>query len=193
MIHTVLNVLKSKLNEFFNIKTGDDGMLVKFIESGTSDRISFSTNAVTPFLINISEDRTFRQPDQYAGVWQNGIKTQLNPEVRIELLVLFVSNFSEYFQALSSISYVIRFFQANRAFDQHNAPGLSDENIERMTVELVSLQLAEQNQVWHSLHASYLPSVLYKVRVLTFLDNESIAFKSTQPVSNVILINEKPM
>jgi len=174
MIHTVLNVLKEKLNEYFRIKTALDEDLVKYIESSANDPISFTNNAVTPFLINVSEDRTLRKPDQYIGVTQNGIRTQVNPEVRIELLVLFVSKFSDYSQALNFLSYVIKCFQVNRIYTPQNSPDLSTDKIEKMVMELVTLPLEEQNQVWHSLNTSYLPSVLYKVRLISYLDEESI-------------------
>ncbi|MBL3655547.1 DUF4255 domain-containing protein [Fulvivirga sediminis] len=176
MIQTVLDTLKLKLNEYFKVKTAEDADLVRFIDSGMSDPISFSNNCVTPFLINVSEDRVFRNPDQYAGVTKNGIKTQFNPEIRIELLVLFISKFSDYTQALTFLSYVIKCFQSNRVYNQLNTPALADENIEKLIMEMVSLPLEEQNQVWHSLSTSYLPSVLYRVRLLQYLDEESIEY-----------------
>ena len=176
MINTALNILKDKLNEYFRIKAGITGDLVKFIEGENIDPVSFTNEAVTPFLINVSEDRKFRNADQYAGITHNGIRTQTSPEVRIELLVLFVSKFAKYDQALRFLSYVIKYFQSNRVFTPQNAPELSTESIEKITAELITLPLEEQNQVWHSLSTSYLPSVLYKMRLIHFEDDERITF-----------------
>lgn len=184
MIHTVLTVLKDKLNEYFKIKTNFDGDLVKFIDSGNNDPVSFTNNAITPFLINISEDRTFRNPDQYSGVSRNGIRTQLNPEIRIELLVLIVSKFSDYSQALQVLSSVISYFQVNRIFTPHEVPRLGEEHIEKLILELVSLPLEEQNQVWHSLNTSYLPSLLYRIRILKYVDDESMEYVG-ESVNNI--------
>jgi len=174
MIHTVLNVLKEKLNEYFKIKAAVNGDLVKFIDSNNNDPISFTNNAVTPFLINVSEDRVLRKPDQYSGTIRNGIRTGFNPEIRIELLVLFVSKFGDYSQALNFLSYVIKCFQVNRVFNQQNTPELAGEQIDKLVLELVTLPLEEQNQVWHSLNTSYLPSVLYRIRLLSYIDDESL-------------------
>lgn len=177
MIHTVLNVLRGRLNEYLKIKNGssnDDDDLVKYIISENNGSVSFANNVVTPFLINVSEDRKFRNSDQYSGIIKDGVRTQISPEVRIELQVLFVSKFSDYNQALYLLSYVIKYFQSNRVFSALDSPELASENIEKLTVELVTLPLEEQNQVWHSLNTSYLPSVLYKVRVLSFVDDESV-------------------
>lgn len=192
MIHTVLSVLKEQLNEYFKIKIALDEEYVKFIDSSNNDPISFTDNAVTPFLINVSEDRTFRKPDQYQGVSKNGIRTQINPEIRIELLVLFVSKFNDYSQALNCLSNVIKCFQANRIFNQKNSPELSGENIDKLVLELVTLPLEEQNQVWHSLNTSYLPSVMYRVRVLSFLDDETIEYAGERTLGINCVINQQP-
>ncbi len=176
MIDVTLSVLKEKLNEYFRIKTGAESDLVNFIDSNNNDPVSFTNNSVTPFLINVSEDRKFRNPDQFSGVIRDGIRTQMNPEIRIELLVLFVSKFGDYNQALKFLSYVIKFFQANRIFTPKNSPELSGDNIEKLIMELISLPLEEQNQVWHSLSTSYLPSVLYRIRLISFIDEQSIEY-----------------
>jgi hypothetical protein len=86
---------------------------------------------------------------------------------------------------------VIKCFQVNRIFNQKNSPELAGENIEKLILELVTLPLEEQNQVWHSLNASYLPSVLYRVRVVSFIDDESIQLVG-DPLSGIQLkINER--
>jgi len=192
MINVVLNVLKDKLNEYFkNISESTGSEIVAFMESGNSDQLSFQNDKITPFLINISEDRKFRNSDQYKGIVKNGIRTQIHPEIRIELLILFVAKFSKYDQALKFLSHIIKFFQVHRVFDPLNSPQLADEDIEKLTIELISIPLEEQNQVWHSLNTSYLPSVLYRIRLLSFIDEQSIEFVGG-PVSNITLeVTEK--
>lgn len=175
MIHTTLSLLKDKLNEYLDVKTGLGNNLIQFI-SGENDTLNFTSQCITPFLINIAEDRKFRNADQYIGEVKNGIRTQMNPRIRIELLILFVSKFDDYDQALQFLSYVIKFFQSNKVFTPLNSPELAEENIEKIVIDLISLPLEEQNQVWHSLNTSYLPSVLYKVRLLSFIDDDSIEF-----------------
>lgn len=176
MIQVALSVLKEKLNEYFRMAGSLDDGIVQFIDSNSNDPVSFTNDKVTPFLINVSEDRKFRNADQFSGVVRDGIRTQMNPEIRIELLVLFVSKFGDYNQALKFLSNVIKFFQANRIFTPKNSPALSDEKIEKLIVELISLPLEEQNQVWHSLSTSYLPSVLYRIRLLSFIDEQSVEY-----------------
>lgn len=184
MIHTTISILRDKLNQYMTTKIESDRVMVNYISSEGSNQGVFPVNTVTPFLINVSEDRKFRNADQHTGIVNNGIRTMFNPEIRIELLVLFVSNFTDYDQALRSLSYVIKYFQANRIFTPENAPQLQEEQIEKLIIELISIPLEEQNQVWHSLNTSYLPSVLYKIRLLSFNDEESIQYagKHTEEV-----------
>ncbi len=192
MINAVLSVLKDKLNEYFkNVVGATDSNIVEFIDTQSNDPISFTNDKVTPFLINISEDRKFRNPDQYSGIIKEGIRTQINPEIRIELLVLFVSKFGNYNQALKFLSHVIKFFQANRIFNPLNSPQLSDENIEKLIVELISIPLEEQNQVWHSLNTSYLPSVLYRIKLLSYIDDMSVEYVGEQAVDLELRMNQK--
>ncbi|MGB3466978.1 MAG: DUF4255 domain-containing protein [Cyclobacteriaceae bacterium] len=191
MINTTLNILKDKLNDYFRIKAGTDKDLVNYIVSDGTDPGVFPKNTVAPFLINISEDRQFRNADQFVGSVTEGIRTNYFPEIRIELLVLFVAKFNDYDQSLKFISYVIKYFQANRVFNPENTPRLYDEQIEKLTLELISIPLEEQNQVWHSLNTSYLPSVLYKIRLLSFNDEETIQFTGTGIEETVTQIRHK--
>ncbi len=192
MVDVVLSVLKDKLNEYFkNVVGTTESNLIEFISTTSNDPVSFTNDKITPFLINISEDRKFRNADQYSGIIRDGIRTQANPEIRIELLILFVSKFSKYDQALKFLSHVIKFFQVNRIFNPLNSPQLSDECIEKLVVELISLPLEEQNQVWHSLNTSYLPSVLYRVRLLSFIDEQSVEFVGTPLQEINLAVGEK--
>jgi hypothetical protein len=62
---------------------------------------------------------------------------------------------------------VIEFFQGKSVFDKFNTPGLS-ANIDRLIFEFVNQDIQEMNNMWSLIGAKYLPSVVYKVRMLTF-------------------------
>ena len=114
-----------------------------------------------------------RQPDQFQGVMQNGIRTQVNPVIHINLIVLFVCKFEHYDQGLKFLDYVIRFFQNNRQLNHHNAPDL-DPSIQKLIVELLSMPLVQQNELWNALRTSYIPSVAYRIRMLVYRDEEGL-------------------
>lgn len=170
MIDNALNTIRTKLNTYFkNLGEAPDDKVV-YIDSGQPDDARFPLNKVSIALINIEEDRTLRQADQWAGRMHNGVVTGKNPEVRIQLLLLFIARFGDYEQSMKSLSQIIRFFQAHRVFTATEAPQLS-EDIDRLIIELQSMPLAQQNEVWNAMRSSYHPSVAYKISVLTYRDS----------------------
>ena len=103
----------------------------------------------------------------------NGTHQNIQPEIRLNLYVLFVARFSQYEDSLHALSLVIRYFQNHRLFTHSDAPGLS-ESIERLVIELVTLPFAQQNEIWSALRVAYHPSVLYKVKMVVFQDENVV-------------------
>ncbi|MEM7370311.1 MAG: DUF4255 domain-containing protein [Bacteroidota bacterium] len=131
--------------------------------------IKFPLNRVTPILINMEEETQLRKADRFSRMSSNGLRAHVQPDIRLNLYILFVSHFYDYTDALHYISLIIKYFQHKPIFDHRNSPELSDE-IEELIVELVTLPFAQQNEVWSSLRSAYHPSVLYKVKMLVFQD-----------------------
>jgi hypothetical protein len=184
MIDEVLITLKDKLNEYVCLKSNHPEDKVVFPDGSKLDPSQFPINNITPILINIEEEKSIRSADRFSGVVRNGLRTEVNPSIPVNLLVLFVVRFADYEQSMKFLSLIIRFFQRNRVLDHSNTPSLSPE-IDKLTVELQALPLAEQNELWNSLRSAYQPSLLYKVSMLVFNDKESI--QVAKDVNNIEL------
>ncbi|MEM0999646.1 MAG: DUF4255 domain-containing protein [Bacteroidota bacterium] len=170
MIDNALNTIRTQLNTYFkNLGEAPDDKVV-YIDSSQPDDARFPLNKVSLALINIEEDRTLRQSDQWAGTLHNGVVVGKNPDVRIQLLLLFVARFTNYEQAMKSLSQIIRFFQAHRVFTATEAPTL-DADIDRLLMELQTMPIAQQNELWNAMRSSYHPSMAYKLSLLTYRDN----------------------
>ena len=65
------------------------------------------------------------------------------------------------------LSGVIYFFQGKPIFTNDNTPGLS-ENIEKAVFDLTSLSFHDLSAVFQMMGSKYLPSVVYRARMLTF-------------------------
>ncbi|MCP4993479.1 MAG: DUF4255 domain-containing protein [Gammaproteobacteria bacterium] len=173
MIGEVLLFLKNHLNEHLSAQAnwvpGESHQeKVLFVDGEKMDPISFKLEAVSVLLINIEEETALRPADPYVSVSPQG-NAKVHPEIRMNLYVLFVARFKQYEKGLNSLSQVIQHFQNHRIFDHQSAPELSD-SIEKLTLELITLPLSEQNELWNSLRTTYHPSVLYKVRMIVFRD-----------------------
>lgn len=177
MFNDVLVILKDKLNGYFKLKAGVAEDKVAFVDGSKTESISFPLNNVVPLLINIEEEKALRPPNRFEGLIKNGIKTSINPNININIFVLFVSRFADYEQSLKFLSLIVRFFQRNPVIDHQNTPTLNDE-IEKLKIELITLPVSQQNELWSSLRTSYIPSVLYKISLLVFYDNDTVEYVS---------------
>ncbi len=178
MLRDVLLFLKNHLNAYFQILSGGTPEAtvedkVVFIDGGNMDPITFQLGAVSALLINIEEENTLRTPDPYTRVSPDGTRQKVQPEIRLNLYVLFVARFQQYEDALRYLSLIIQYFQNHRVLNHQNAPELSD-TIEQLVMELITLPFSEQNEVWNSLRATYHPSVLYKVKMVVFKDEDAV-------------------
>jgi hypothetical protein len=188
MIDQALLFLKDRLNAhlLLSARAADGGAsedLVQFVDSEKLDQISFKLGGVTVLMVNVEQERTLRPPDLFARPDANGTMQRIQPEIRLNLFVLFVVRFKQYEEGLGWLSKIIRYFQVNPTFDRSNAPDLGDE-IERLVLELITLPLAQQNDLWSALRTAYQPSVLYKVGLIIYRDE---AQTTVEPVRELEL------
>ena len=180
MIHTALTFLTNELNEYLKVRLGDPDINRIFLTSVAteSNGIAIPDKSLGLSLINIEEDRVYK--DQNSRRTNESGKIQyLNPELRLNLYILISSNFQgtnandptdDYVEGLKQLSYAISFFQAKNVFTSDNAPVLAsiDPDIKRLTVELYSYSFEQLYNFWTVVGTKYLPSVLYKVKMLTY-------------------------
>jgi hypothetical protein len=168
MLDIVLKFLTSELNTYFSTRmTSTPEEVVKMSKLvDDSGKYAFE-NSIIASIINIEEDRIFKSQTPN-HVYTNGQHILLEPEIKLNLHVIFAANFDikNYDQALKFISFVLFFFQAHSAFTSAEFPTL-DQSIEKLTIELQSLSYEQLNQVWAFIGAKQLPSVIYKVRMVS--------------------------
>ncbi len=177
MISEALVFIKDLLNEHLCAQAGqtlgeaEDKVI--FIDGENLDPISFKLGAITCLLINIEEEKVLRLADPYVQTRTDGAKVRVQPDIRMNLYVLFIARFKLYEQGLSYLSRILEYFQTNRVLDHTNTPSLSPR-IDRLIMELTTLAFAEQNEVWNALRTTYHPSMLYKVRMLVLREDVAI-------------------
>ncbi|WP_353216731.1 DUF4255 domain-containing protein [Sandarakinorhabdus sp.] len=92
---------------------------------------------------------------------------QQQPPVHLSLQVMFAANFSgsRYDEALKRISGTIEFFQGRPSFNHRDTPELP-VGLDKLTMAIENLGVADLSHVWSIHGGRYLPSVLYRIRVL---------------------------
>ena len=125
-------------------------------------------------VVNIEEDRVARSPEHY--VIDNSVVRYKNPAIHLNITLLFAAT-HDYATALPLLEKVIRFFQIKNAFTPANTPELaainetSQINIEKVIFDWVNLNLEQVHQLWTTLGGHYMPSVVFKMRMLTIDEN----------------------
>jgi hypothetical protein len=172
MINDVLTFLKNNLNAHMSAggKPSDaQEDQVVFLVGQNMDSLNFKLGAISVIMINLEQENVLRAPDLYTRTMPDGTVQKVQPEIRLNLYVLFVAHYQQYEDSLRNLSAIIQYFQNHRVFGQHDSPELSD-NIDQLVVELATQSFSEQNEVWGSLRLPYHPSVLYKVKMIVFQD-----------------------
>ncbi len=176
MIGDVLVFLRKHLDEQLKADLGvtpDDpsGDKVVFLDGDKIEPITFKLGAVSELLINVEEERVLRQPDLYARQVEDGTTQRVQPDIRLILYVLFVARFKQYESSWEHLSKIIEHFQTQRVFEPENSPDLP-AGIEKLVLELVTLDFAGQNEVWNALRTTLHPSILYRVKLIALRDRK---------------------
>jgi hypothetical protein len=181
MIDLALGFLQDRLNQALPRAAQGDPHEALFVYVGTDkdDTVSFKPDAVSMLLVRIEEETTLRPPDRYARAAADGTRQRVEPEIRLNLWLLLVARFPDYLAGMRHLSRVIGYFQNHRVFTPDNAPDLG-AGLQQLLLDLVTPTFSEQNEIWGTLRTAYLPSVLYKVRLVMFQDSDPRPLSATQ-------------
>lgn len=190
MIGLAMHFLVDEINQYLHSKLsfqGDKVVLDNVARLDSSN--SGNENRIILSLVNIEEDRLYKNPENFTRTDDNKV-VYSNPAIPVNLYCVFAYNHgnndnesvNHYEEGLMYISYIIRFFQHRQVFTPQNSPAL-DTGIEKMIAELHSLGFEQMNQLWAILGGKYLPSVMYKFRLLVI--DEQLQQGSGELVRNV--------
>jgi hypothetical protein len=168
MIAAAITQIAKELNQWLRrgLETSEDLVVVSNLVGVDGTVVPQATDRLVVFLVNVERDPALARAPARQVVGLGRIGTGL-PPVHLNLLVMFAANFSgsNYPEALKLISNTVAFFQSRPVFDHHNTPGL-DRDIDRLVLELEDLNTTDLTNLWGMLTGHYLPSVLYRVRLL---------------------------
>jgi hypothetical protein len=145
------------------------GNIAKYSESEGGGGSEDGSARAMLSLVNLEEDRIAKNPENFFRT-TDGVVYR-NPKILLNLYVLFAATGNSYLLALQTIGLIIRCFQGANVFESATSPEL-DPSLEKMMVELYTMNFEQVNHLWSTLGGKYLPSVLYKVRVIGIEDTE---------------------
>lgn len=163
MIDLVVKVIAGELNEFFRLKFGikEDRVIISNLVGQDGSPSVKDENRIILSLVLVQEEKTV------GGIYQG-----VSKPVYINLYLLFSAYFNEKLNidSLKFLTAVIAFFQNKTTFNQQNTSNLTD-GIDKLTFEIVNQSFQEQSNLWSTLGAKYMPSILYKARMIKIDEN----------------------
>jgi hypothetical protein len=181
VIDRVLEHLASHLNGHFRRRfdVAEDVVVVSNLLELGGVPVTLAANKLVVFLSGVERDTVAHRSTSLPMTYSNGVIQNAAP-VYLNLLVMCAANFSgsHYPEALKFLSGAIAFFQGNPVLDHQNTPGM-DTRLERLALNMENLSSQEMHSLWSIHGGRYLPSALFRVRMITL---DAGAVRSRDPV-----------
>lgn len=185
MIAKALTFLSDFLNREIKMTYGIDEDLVTVSSLINPDGTVTENieNKIIISVINLEHETTVKTMGQYTSGGSNNFG-KTSPPVYLNLYLLVSANYDSgnYLEALKMLSTVIGIFQANTYFTKQKNPEM-ESPVEKLTLEIFNLPINELSHIWSGIGAKYVPSILYKVRMITI--QEGLISKEVAGISGL--------
>lgn len=140
-------------------------------------------NKIVISVINLEHETTVNSSGNYINGGNNNFG-KISPPVYLNIYLLISANYDSgnYIEALKMLSTVIGVFQANTYFTQQKNPTMPSP-LEKLTFEIFNLPINELSHIWSGIGAKYVPSIVYKVRMISI--REDLITKEVPGLSGV--------
>lgn len=156
--------LNSYLRNVYQL-TQDGAVLSPVIDQNGSVPL-INQNRMVISLINIEKETTVKNNGQFVSGGSGNSFQEQNPPLYLNLDLLFSACFEQYEEALKFLSSTLLYFQSNSVFTAQKFPGLP-QDISKLIFEFERQTIRDSHNLWMALGGKYMPSVVYKMRMLT--------------------------
>ena len=166
MIYEALSCLAGEINEHFKnvLKLNEDKVILSAIVNQDGSIAIQDENKVVITLLNITKELSAKNAPPVHGGQHEATPVHIN--LSVMLLAYFAA--ANYSESLRFISFVINFLESKPVFTVSNTPSLNP-GIEKMILDMETADAERLSNIWATIGAKYMPSVLYKIRMVTQL------------------------
>lgn len=175
MIYAAVSHIANQLNQFLkrSFDLSEDMVVMSNILEQDGTVAPDVNNKLVVFLVNVEKETALARGTgmNYSESW-----TSSYPPLFLNLYVMVAANFSggNYAEGLKYLSNAVHFFQRQPVFDHHQTPDL-DRRISKLVMDVENLNMQDLSSLWGALSSHYQPSVLYKVRMVTFVTGDVLS------------------
>jgi len=184
MIAKTLTFISDVLNNEIKMSFGinEDRVIASSLINPDGTVTDNIENKVIISVINIEHETTMKSLNNYLR--EGNDYGKITPPVHLNLYLLVSANYDSgnYLEAHKMLSAVIQVFQANPYFTNQTHPEMKAP-LEKLTFEIFNLPINELSHIWSGIGAKYVPSIIYKVRMMTV--QEDIIKKEVPGVSGL--------
>jgi hypothetical protein len=178
MIEKVLEVIRKEVNDFIGIKLEDttraDRVVLTFFVDDNG-KVAIPSDSVGLSLLNIEEERTFKMAGLIPATKAESSSSFVKPPVCLNFQIMFTAYFNNYTESLKHLSYILACLQTKPVFNEANTPAMVDVAPKKLIFDLNTLGLEQQHYIWSMIGLRYLPSVIYKVRMMTVFERDVVS------------------
>lgn len=199
----IMNELNKHLHDIYNSTDAVSLGNVSDIFATGSGSGNVSRDKLYISTVNLKEEKTLKNVPNYVRNEATLKATYENPPVFLNFLILMAATHTDYINALSVLSRVIRFFQFRNVFTETTVDpaSLTTSSVPinpldqlqsfKLIFDIYSPTLEEVNHLWGTLGGKQYPFVLYIMRML------DLKFASIEKEESLILevrrnIHHKP-
>ncbi|MEM7105415.1 MAG: DUF4255 domain-containing protein [Bacteroidota bacterium] len=159
-LFNAIKFIETKLEDYFT----DEADHVIIANIADEDHVK---EKIIITMVNLEEEKTMKN-QKY--VKMNALQKPVyqNPPVNVNLFLLFTATHDNYETALKHLSRVVEFFQGKNVFSNKdgNLPNGSNESF-KLILDLIPMSFEGTNHLWGFLGGKQLPSVIYKMRMVS--------------------------
>lgn len=185
MISKALTFISDFLNHEIKMTFGidEDRVIISSLISPDGSISESIENKIVISVINLEHETVANSSHNYVNGGNNTFG-KVSPPVFLNLYLLISANYNStnYTEALKMLSSVIGIFQSNTYFTKQNNPEMQTP-LEKLAFEIFNLPINELSHIWSGIGAKYVPSIVYKVRMITI--REDLIVKEVAGLSGI--------
>lgn len=178
MIHAAVSHISNQLNQFLkrSFDLAEDVVVMSNILEQDGTLAANINNKLVVMLVNVTKETTPIRAPQPSSLDKIA---SAPPPLFINLYVMVAAHFNagNYAEALKFLSNTVSFFQRQPVFDHQSTPDL-DRRIDKLALDIENLNTQDLSSLWGILSGRYMPSVLYRVRMVCFDNNDIVNLDS---------------
>lgn len=167
ILFTTIQFVKNRLNTFFrnSSRWAEDKAIIANVAGVQSGGDPEHADKLLISLAHLNLE--YSLINQHTKVLNGESFNRTQSPVTFNADMLFSASSSNYEEALKLLSDTITFFQAHHYYDHSNSPGLPKE-VQKLSLSVLDLDYHESSQLWGKIGAKYIPSILYRMRLVVF-------------------------